>query len=316
MRSALLVALGLAAAAVAGQASAAPSVQIKNAAVRIVVQPENRADIAVTVFKPNARLPLTIERFGDAVIIDGRIWPWFLSCRGHGAGLHAFIFGRGDFAAAEFPQVLVETPMDVAVSAGGVVQGAISRSHALELHHGGCGDWTVANVDGRLNAQVSGVGEVRTGTAGSAELSLSGAGALETGPVAAALEARISGTGSIRVQSAGQADLDISGSGSVKTGPVSGGLSGEISGAGGLEVARLDGPMTVHVSGVGNVSVPQGHVTRLQAHLSGAGGVHFGGVADSLDAEVSGTGNVDVAKVTGEVEQHVSGIGSVHVGGR
>jgi hypothetical protein len=316
MKKSALAAAALVAAATAGAASAAPSVEIRNAAVRVVVQPENRSDIEVDVYRPNPKLPLTIERFGDHVTIDGRITPWLMNCHGHRDGLHAFIWTRGDFSVSEFPQVLVRTPMDVSVSAGGVVEGSISRSHALELRHGGCGDWTVGNVDGRLVAQVSGVGDVHAGSSGTADLGLSGTGGFELGPVAQALQAHISGAGNIHVQSAGAADLDITGSGSVKTGPVSGGLSSHISGAGALEVANLDGPMSVQVSGVGSVHVPQGHVSHLEAHLSGAGSVHFGGVADSLEADVSGTGNVDVAKVTGEVEQHVSGIGSVHIGGR
>ncbi|HUZ13732.1 MAG TPA: DUF2807 domain-containing protein [Caulobacteraceae bacterium] len=316
MRGAVLALTALAASALAGAAGAAPNLEVKNAAARIVVLPEKRSDIEVTVYHLNPRLPLSIERIGDQVVIDGRLWPPFVSCHGSGAALHAYVFGRGDFAVTAFPQVLVRTPMDVHVSVGGAVQGSIARSQDVDLQQGGCGDWTVADVAGDLRVRLSGIGALRAGASGSADLDLAGAGSVTAGPVAGTLFARISGSGHIRVRSAATADLTISGSGSVTTGAVANGLSAHVSGVGGLKVARLDGPMVVDVSGVGHVEVPSGHVTHMSAHLSGAGAVEFGGVADSLDAGVSGTGSVDVAKVTGPVEQHVSGVGSVRIGGR
>ena len=315
--SAKTIGLAIAAAALlCGPALAAPTVRIKNAAVRIVVLPENRSDIAIDVYGPNPRLPLTVTRTGDDLTIDGRLPSFLTSCHGSGDALRAFVFGRGDFPVSQFPRILVRTPMSVNVDAGGIVQGSVSRSQDLSIHHGGCGDWTVANVAGTLEARVSGVGNIRAGAAHSADLTLSGAGKLSAVSVAAQLSARLSGSGAIAVQGAGSADVTITGTGGVKTGPLAGGLTADISGAGGLDVASLDGPLSAEVSGVGNVDVPAGHATTMIAHVSGSGNVRFGGVADSLDAAVSGVGNVEVAKVTGAVNQHVSGIGSVHVGGR
>ncbi|MFI4936201.1 MAG: hypothetical protein ACHP7N_16425 [Caulobacterales bacterium] len=306
---------GTAALGASAPALSAPNVLIRDAVAQVVVLPENRTDVSVEVYRPNPRLPLRISQFGDTVIIDGRLIPFFLSCHGEGAGLRAFVFGRGDIPVAEFPQVLIHTPMSAAVNAGGVVRGSVARSHDLTLDHAGCGDWTVGNVEGRLEAHVSGVGFIRAGSAGSAELAISGLGRVTTGPVTGDLAAHISGSGSIITQSAGSAELDITGSGNVKTGPLSAGVQAHISGAGGLDVASVNGPIEAHVSGVGNVNVGGGHATVLQAHVSGSGNVIFGGVADSVDAEVSGSGDVDVAKVTGQVNQHISGVGAVHIGG-
>ena len=310
------VVVGLAATAVlaAGPALADPNLQIKDAALRVVVVPENRADVVVDVYRPNSDLPLHVTKLGDDVVIDGGLTGFLTTCHGSGAGLHAFIFGKGDFAVSQFPQVLVHTPMNVRVSAGGIVQGSIAHGKDVSLRHGGCGDWTVANASGELQADVAGVGDIRAGTAHSADLTLSGTGHISAVAVDAQLTARVSGSGDIGVQTAGAADLTITGSGSIKTGPIAGGLSAVISGAGSLNVASLNGPFTAHVSGVGSVDAPAGHATSLTANVSGSGSVKFGGVADSVDANVSGVGSVDVAKVTGPVNQHVSGVGSVHIG--
>ncbi len=310
------IALGAALVALAcGPALSTPTVQIRNAAVRVVVIPENRGDIAVEIYGANPRLPLSISQFGGDVLIDGGLPEFLTSCHGLGEDLHAFVFGKGDFPVSQFPQVLIHTPMSVNVDARGIVRGWVSRSQDLSIHHGGCGEWAVGNVAGALDAQVSGVGTLRAGTAHSADLSLTGSGKLSAVSVDTQLNARISGSGEIAVQKAGSADITITGAGGIKTGPISGALSATISGEGGLEVASVDGPVNANVSGVGNVNIPAGHATILEAHVSGSGNVRFGGVADSLDADVSGVGNVDVARVTGAVDQHVSGIGSVHVGG-
>ena len=317
MRPNLLTGAALSAAAcIGGAAFAGPSVQFRDAAVRVTVLPENRSDIQVTVYRANPNLPLIIKHYGDTVVVDGRLIPFFLHCHGEGPGLHAVVFGKGDFSVDEFPQVLVKTPMNAQVAAGGVVQGSIAHSNQLDLSHSGCGDWTVGNVDDRSSIHLSGVGEVRAGSSGASELDLSGSGRLTSTGVRGLLEVRISGSGDINVRSAGSGDLSITGSGAVHVGQIANGMQVRISGAGGLDVASLEGPLTAQVSGVGNVNVPAGHVSRLEAHLSGAGNVRFGGVADALEADVSGMGSVDVAKVTGEIEQHVSGVGSVHIGGR
>jgi hypothetical protein len=181
----------------AGAAGAAPTLTIKNAAVSIVVHPEDRQDILVEVFRPNSRLPLDVQHYGPDVVIDGHLSRFLTSCHGEGDDLHASILGTGDIPVDQFPRVLVHAPMDVVVNAGGIVRGAISRSQNLALTHSGCGEWTVGNVSGALKADLSGVGSVTTGAAGSADLTLSGAGHLAVGEVASQLKARISGSGGL-----------------------------------------------------------------------------------------------------------------------
>jgi hypothetical protein len=318
VRTALpLVAAFAAGAALAGPAQAAPRLVIRDAAVSIVVEPENRSDIAVDVYRPNPHLPLEVRREGGGdIVIDGHLPRFWTTCHGAGADLHVLVFGRGDYGLAQMPQVLVHAPLDTVIESGGTVHGAVARSRSLTLEASGCGDWTVANVAGQLNTGLSGVGDVRTGSSRAAEVALSGTGHLSVGDVQTQLVAHLSGAGSLTTRSAGAADLSISGSGGLSTGPIAGPLSVRISGAGSLKTASVSGPVVADVSGVGSVQIAGGHAPTLSAQVSGTGHVDFRGVADSLDAGVSGVGSVSVARVTGAVSQHVSGIGSVHIDSR
>ncbi len=318
MRTALAFAAALTVgSALAGAAQAAPRLVIRDAAVNIVVEPENRSDIAVDVYRPNPKLPLEVRREGGGdTVIDGHLPRFWTTCHGEDDGLHVLVFGRGDYGLSQMPQVLVHVPLDAVIESGGIVHGAVARSHSLTLGASGCGDWTVGNVAGQLNTGLSGVGDVRTGSSRAAEVALSGTGHLSVGDVQTQLVAHLSGAGSLTTRSAGAADLSISGSGGLATGPIAGPLTVHISGAGSLKAASAGGPVTADVSGVGSVSIAGGHAPTFSAQVSGTGHVDFRGVADSLDASVSGVGSVSVARVTGAVSQHVSGIGSVHIDSR
>ena len=314
MRGLLQAALGLTGLMAAGAASAEPSLEIQHAAVNVVIMPENRTDVVVEVRKANANLPLYITKVGDSVVVDGHLLPMFTQCHGSGPNLRAMIFGKGDYGVDDLPQIIVRTPMDVRVSTGGIVVGSVGRANSVTLNHGGCGGWTVANVEQALQARLSGVGNIETGSAGSADLVISGSGHLKAGVIRNMMSARVSGSGAITSVSSGAAELTITGSGSVASGPVTGGLNATISGSGDLTVARLDGPFTARISGVGHVRVPAGQVTAMDAKISGSGDVEFGGVAQTLDAVVTGAGGVRAAEVTGSVTKHVSGVGSIQIG--
>ncbi len=308
------IAIGALGILTAGAAQAAPSLEIRNAAVRVVIVPEARSDIDIKVLKANPRLPLFVGSMGGATVLDGHLSPWFMNCHGKGDRLRASAFGHGEFSYDELPQVVIRTPLDVRVATGGVVAGSIGRAHSVSLHHGACGDWTIANVEDHLEARVSGSGEVNTGTSGSAELVISGSGALRSKAVRGDLEARVSGSGVVNTASARRADLVISGSGDVRTGPIADGLRATITGSGNLDAERVEGPFEAVVSGVGDIKVPAGHVTSMRARISGSGDVSFGGDAQSLQALVSGSGDIRVGEVKGDVEKHVSGSGEVHIG--
>jgi hypothetical protein len=309
-----LLALAAVSLAAAGSAAAEPSVEITNAAVNVVVVPEARSDVEVRVLKTSSALPLYIEHFGDRVVVDGRLWPMWSSCHGRGAGTRIAIFGKGDFGVGDLPQIIVKTPMDSRVSAGGLIVGSVGRSHSLELHHGGCGSWTVANVEQAMVVSASGSGDVETGSAGSADLTISGSGKVRTGPVKGQFAAVISGSGDVDTASTGDARIRISGSGDIRTGPVIGGMDAQVSGSGDVRAASLSGPLVARITGAGRLSIPKGEVTTMEADITGSGDVDFGGRAESLDARISGVGDVRVADVTGAVSRRVSGMGRVTIG--
>jgi hypothetical protein len=275
-----LLAIGAVTAAVftSGAAAAAPSVEIKNAVARVVVIPEDRADIKVEFLTRNPSLPMSVERKGDVTIVDGdlrrnRIY----SCTSIGGKIRVGVRGVGQVAYDDMPQIVVRTPRDAEVGVGGAVFGSVGRTNSLEFHNSGCGDWTIGNVRGRLDLNQAGSGDVRIGTAGSADVNLAGSGDITMGAVG------------------GDLDVDIAGSGDVHAASVAGDLEARIAGSG-----------DVHVDG--------GRARRMEASIAGSGDVAFGGVADSLDAHVMGSGDITAARVTGDVRKSVMGSGEVRVG--
>jgi hypothetical protein len=262
--------------AAAGAAAAAPSVEIRDAVARVTVIPEDRADIKVEMLTVNRALPLEVNAEGDHTVISGNLRHRIHSCHAGGDHPVASVGGVGHVDFKDMPQVVIHTPKDVNVEAGGQVIGVVGRSGSLMLSNSGCSAWTIADVTGAAHLHNSGVGMVRMGSA-------------------AQLDAHVSGTGEVHVNRVG--GLDIS-----------------ISGAGGMTINELTGPMHAQVSGAGKVKVLEGNAGAVHATISGAGGIDFGGKAESLDAQISGIGSVRVREVTGSVTKSVSGIGRVTVG--
>lgn len=276
MRLAIAIAAVTATLAAAGTAAAAPSVEIRDAVARVTVIPEDRADIKVEMVTINRDLPLDVRVSGDRTVISGGLWHRIHSCHASGDHPVASVGGVGRVDFKDMPQVVIRTPKDVNVDAGGQVIGVVGRSGSLMLSNSGCSAWTIADVSGAAHLHNSGVGMVRMGSASQ-------------------LDAHVSGTGEVHVNRVG--GLDIS-----------------ISGAGGMTINELAGPMHAQVSGAGKVKVLEGNAGAIHATISGAGGIDFGGKAESLDAQISGIGNIRVKEVTGQVTKSVSGIGRVTVG--
>jgi hypothetical protein len=152
--------------AVAGSASAA-SLDIRNAALRVVVIPEARSDVSVTILKANPRLPIRLPTdLAGGTVVDGGQWfaPFSSPIWCDAGGVN--VWGVGRVAYADLPQIVVRMPLDARVSAGGGVFGAISAANRLDLSVSGCGDWVVGNVRERLGVSNSGSAAVRTGSAG------------------------------------------------------------------------------------------------------------------------------------------------------
>ncbi|MFC3070329.1 GIN domain-containing protein [Phenylobacterium soli] len=262
--------------AFAGVADAA-SVEVKDAVARVTVIPENRSDVKVEFLATNPRLPMKIRSFGGRTIVDGDLGRRIRSCRGSGQSARVEVRGVGEVGWNEMPQVVIHTPRAASVEAGGAVFGSVGRSAALELGNAGCGDWTVANVEGRLKLSQAGSGNTRTGAAG-------------------------------------EAKIRVAGSGDVWTAEVHGPLDVDIAGSGNVTVASVSGPLEVRVAGSGDVKVSGGHATSMSVAIAGSGDVDFGGVADSLKARIAGSGDVHAREVRGAISKAVMGSGGVSVG--
>lgn len=263
--------------ALAGAAQAAVSAEVQDAVIRVTVIPESRDDIKVEIISRNPQLPLTVRTSGARVIIDGDLDRKIRSCEGRGEAARVVVRGIGVIAWHDMPQVVIRTPRAVNLDAGGAVWGSVGRSASLKLGNAGCGDWTVANVDG----------EMRISQAGS---------------------------GGARIGSAGQASIRIAGSGDATVGEVRGPLSVDIAGSGDVQVASVNGALEVHTAGSGDVRIAGGRATTMVAAVAGSGNVDFRGEAGSLKARVAGSGDIHVDAVAGAVSKSVMGSGQISVG--
>ncbi len=348
------IAATAAAALVGTGASHAATLEIRNAAVRVVVVPEARSDVSVTVTHANPRLPLKVGTGLDGrIIVDGGLqWGWFgrsIRCGPARPGGWMDVGGIGRVAYEDLPEVVARVPMDARVASYAAVFGAVGPADGLDLSASSCGSWAIANVRGPLTIENSGSAQIRAGDAGAMVLRQSGSGEIQTLVAANGLDVRISGSGDIAVaRASGPVEAGVSGSGALR---VAGGQatsfrarvsgSGDIhfagraqqvdsgtSGSGVIEIAGVSHSLDVSLSGSGDMTVgeaegPVGarvsgsgdlHITR--GHVSGSGGVSFGGVADSLDAHTTGSGWVRVDRVDGPIATASSGSGRVVVAQR
>jgi len=268
----------LAAVAVFGAGAAqAASVEVKDAVARVTVVPENRTDIKVEVISANPKLPLTVRTLAGRTIVDGDLERKIRSCRGSAERASVEVRGAGVFSYAEMPQVVIHTPRDVQLEAGGAVYGAVGRAASLDLGNSGCGDWSVANVEGDAKISQAGSGDTRMGSAGSLRIRVAGSGDVATADVKNGLDVSIAGSGSAHVKSA-------------------------------------SGPLEISVAGSGDVDIDGGKVTTMKVSIAGSGDVDFSGVADSLKARIAGSGDIRAAQVKGDVSKAVMGSGSVRIG--
>ena len=273
----LALALLAAAAAFTGGAAQAASVEIRDAVARVTVIPENRGDVKVEVVQPNARLPLHVRTSGGQTTIDGDLDRRIRDCRGSGDNTRVEVRGVGAVNWREMPHVIIRTPRNTDISAGGAVFGTIGRASALSLRNAGCGDWVVGNVDGALRLSQAGSGDTQTGSAGS-------------------LAVRVAGSGDVATQD------------------VRGGMDVNIAGSGSVSARSVSGPLSVSIAGSGDVTIGGGRATSMNVSVAGSGDVEFRGSADHLKARIMGSGDVKAREVKGSVDKTIMGSGSIVIG--
>ena len=188
--------------AMAGAATAAPSVDISHTIARVIVSPEPRTDIKVEIVKANPRLPIRVWSFFGRTYVDGGLAAVRVhECRGPVNAPSAFVAGVGEVSGDAVPKILIHTPMDARIAAAGAAFGQVGRSDSLVLTNAGCGDWQVGNVRGKMKINVAGSGSVRTGQAGAAELMAAGSGDVRVLRVTGPVHKAIVGSGDVRIGS-------------------------------------------------------------------------------------------------------------------
>lgn len=266
--------MGLTLAAGAAQAA---SVEVKDAVARVVVIPEARSDIKVEMLTTNPSLPITVRSQGGRTIVDGALGRRIRSCHAEGGRIRVRVANVGEVAYDDMPQIVIRTPKDVKVGAGGAVFGSVGKSASLDLANAGCGDWTVANVAGKMKINQAGSGDTNTG-------------------------------------SSGEAIIRVAGSGDVRTGAVAGPMTVEVAGSGDIDTVSIAGSLDVKMAGSGDVKIAGGRATDIVVSIAGSGDVSMGGTAENLRARIAGSGDVRVKQVTGQVSKAIIGSGSVTIG--
>jgi hypothetical protein len=296
-------------AAVAAPASAAdhdgPEVRIRHSVARMVVVVEDRTDVAVEIEGGTAGLPRpTVVRHGDETRIDGGLGRNATrQCRtagsatrqpGEGASVEVRGKGRIDLSAA--PLIVVRTPRNVSVSVeSDAVFGAVGRgAQHVEFSNDGCGDWTVANVDGPLSVSLNGSGDLRAGTSSK-------------------LEANIMGSGDIWAGSSGDVEANIMGSGNMNLGAARK-LEANVMGSGDMTLASVDGSVEANIPGSGDILIRGGQATNVSANVMGSGDVVLHGTVGSVSANIMGSGDIRVDRATGPISQSTMGSGRVRIG--
>ena len=155
--------------AASAQPVGGPSVDVRDAAARMVVIPEARGDVDVRIAG------------GDPSPAAAAGAPRGRAHRGRGRAraAHHGLFGDRlrlerrsqalepvgqrarpgpDRTLRDLPVITVRTPLRAGVGASGAVWGEVGPSETLHLAHSGCGDWTVAPVRGGFDVASQGVG--------------------------------------------------------------------------------------------------------------------------------------------------------------
>lgn len=263
--------------ATADAAYAQTRLEIRDAVASVIVLPEDRSDVVVTVNQPASALPRMMQRIeGDRLILDGHIGR-SIDCRG---GRGRPITVTGDFGTVNLdqaPRITAHVPRNAVVSGGPAVFGEVGRTSRLQLSTAGCGDWLVAHVSGPLEVNVGGSGSVRTGNAASAR-------------------------------------VNIGGSGDVRMRTISGSLTAQIGGSGAARAEQVNGDVRARIGGSGDIRIDGGAARELSAQIGGSGTVMFGGRAERVTAQIAGSGDVRV-RSAGSVTRAVVGSGQVIVGG-
>lgn len=268
-------------------------IDIRHAAARIVVTPEDRTDISIEIDNPG-KLPMPEVRNEDGdLVIDGRVRGRIQECLEEAVDVR----GYGVIASPELPLITIRAPRNVSIDIGSGGTTEIGPSQTLELEFSGCGAAHIGDVADTLGVDLSGSGAIVTGAARTLKADIAGSGSLRTGAIAERADIDLAGSGEVELASlAGALALDGAGSGAVSIG------------GGALTEANID------LAGSGGVEIAA-PIQNLQVGIVGSGDVNVPATVGDVSADIAGSGNVSIRAVTGAVSKDVWGSGDVRVGG-
>lgn len=190
---------------------------------------------------------------------------------------------------ADYPTLIITVPMKANVS-------FIDARIKLAME----------DFDGRLDLDACYVyGE--TGDVDEAVVGILSGSRLIMGNVDGGIEIDVSGDGDLKVGTAAIADVDIAGPGDVVFDRVEGMLDISVAGSGVVRADWVEGPMTVRVAGSGGAAIRDGRADRLRAIIDGSGGILFNGLTVNPDLRLYGSSEVRLARVQGRVTHEGSG---------
>jgi hypothetical protein len=236
-------AVALAAALFAVPAFAAeppPDIRIVGAAARVVVIPEQRADVVVQVRPGRARLaPLKLRRQGRTQVVEGDVtiapgWkPAWLGGDGCDPG-QVRLKGQ-KIPVADLPVITVRVPAFANIEADGAIFGEVGPTQRLTLTSSGCGAWRAAASSGDLRVTNKGAAAISVaGLKGAMTIMLDGPGPISVnGGWTPTLWLRSTGAGDFTYRGdAGRVDVQLNGKGDVILGKVFGALDARAPGDG------------------------------------------------------------------------------------
>jgi uncharacterized protein YaiE (UPF0345 family) len=171
------------------------------------------------------------------------------------------------------------------------------------------GDVTIGDINGPLKFELT-AADAKIGAVTTAEIDAAGAGSIQIASVQGALNLDVAGSGDVRVGNAGSVNVDIAGSGELTVGAIAGGLSVDIAGSGDVAIDSVSGPVDFSSAGSGDVVIKNGKATPLKISIMGSGSFDFGGEAVDPNISVAGSGEIKIKSYTGKL--NTSGVGEVH----
>ena len=275
------------------QAFSGQSLEVKHAAARVTITPEDRQDFLIEIDNPGQAPMPTVSTDEDRVVIDGQLRGRVGDCRdGGGADLR----GYGDLTVDQLPQITIHAPRALVLSLSGGSTTSVGPAESLNLDFSGCGTASLGDLAGNLEIDLAGSGHIQGGAVRHLKADVAGSGQVALGAVTEG------------------ADVDIAGSGDVTIASLTGALSSDGAGSGNVEINGGNvSTADIDLAGSGGVDI-RAPVQRLTVSILGSGDVDVQGVVGELSAEIAGPGSVNATSVTGSVSREVMGSGEVNVG--